>query len=376
MKRYFPKDAVIIDRKVCKSAYGTFEVKAYDAMGNLVQTHEQPIDSFVEPYVHSWFGGIGASGLTSTWLSLDGSTSRIWGASTTVGAKGGNGSYVGIIVGTGTTAPTFGDLTMDAIIEHGTSGGELFYDPCSVVNEDQVGQLYVARTFRNNSGGSITVNEIGLGTIRAGVALGSATSLSDAILTVRDVLSSGVAVPDGGYVAVMYKFELAHGCINYHQLLLGWVLGDTGTLNSGSYRTTGVIQRGTISTYYPLTRASGDSTAGIVLSTSSAAFDYLTYEIPNLIAHGTGAGQLLYFSCDVGEVDIDTATGTCFLTLVREFFNDTASAITVNSIGLRQQYSIAAQGFFGAVDRQPLDVPITINAGTGRTFVYRFCYQF
>ena len=381
MKRFSPQDPVIIERSICKSAYGTFEVKAYDAMGNLVQTHEQPIDSFVRPLIHDWFGKIGAIGTTSSWLSLDGVTSRTWGGQTTIGAKGGSGSYVGLIVGTSTTAPTFADLTMGAIIEHGTSAGELFYDPCSVINmawdeSPLVGQLYISRTFRNNSGGSITVNEIGLATIRSGLNIASATNLSDAILTVRDVLSSGVAVPDGGYIAVMYKFALAHGCINYHQLILSWPLGNSGSTSSGSYRSTGVFQSGANTGYYFFSAISTNDLEGIVLSTNADPFLFTTYEIRNKIDNGVSAGQLLYFSGEDGEWEIDASTGTCFLTLVRDFFNDSGSAITVNSIGIRQRYAIASQGFYAAVDQQPLDVPITINAGTGRTFVYRFCYQF
>lgn len=380
MKRYSP-DAVIIDRKICNSAYGTFEVKVYDAMDNLVEQKEEPIDSFVRPLINDWYGKIGATGMTSSWLSLDGVTTQSWGAQTTIGAKGGNGSYVGIIVGTGSTAPAFADLTMSAIVQHGTSAGQLFYEPCSVVNmawdeSPLVGQLYVSRTFRNTSGGSISVAEIGLASIRAGVAIGSATALSDAILTVRDVLSSAVSVPNGGYIAVMYKFALAHGCINYHQLVLSWVLGNTGTTSSGSYRSTGVFQSGANTGYYSFIADSANDTEGIVLSTNSDPFSFLTYEIRDKISHGTGAGQLLYFSCDVGQVQIDTSTGNCFLLLVRDFFNDTASAITVNSIGIRQRYAIANQGFYAAVDQQPLTVPITINPQTGRTFVYRFCYQF
>jgi len=381
MKRYSPQDPVIIDRKICKSAYGTFEVKAYDAMGNLVQTHEQSIDSFVFPFINNWFGKIGSSPLSTTYLSLDGVTNRQLGTNNSIGSKGGVGSYVGVIVGSGTTTPTIADSTMDTIITHGTSAGNLFYDPCSVVNlgylnTPLLGQLYVSRTFRNNSGGSIDVKEIGLAGIRTGIALSSATNLSDAILLVRDVLSATVTVPDGGYIGVMYKFELAHGCINYHQLVLSWPLGNTGVFDSGSYRTTGSFQSGDPTAYYNFQAIAANDSEGIVLSTNADPFDFLTYEIRNKIAHGTGAGQLLYFSCGVGEVDIDLTTGNCFLTLVREFFNDTASAITVNSVGIRQRYALSFQAFFGAIDQQPLAVPITINPQTGRTFVYRFCYQF
>lgn len=75
-----------------------------------------------------------------------------------------NDSY-GIVVGTGTTSPATDDYSLETQIAHGTGAGELVHGAvnaiipvASGVNIDQ--KFY--RTFTNNSGGSITVKEIGM----------------------------------------------------------------------------------------------------------------------------------------------------------------------------------------------------------------------
>jgi len=75
-----------------------------------------------------------------------------------------NGSY-GLVVGTGTAAPTNADYALATIIGHGTGAGQLDYGAHSRTTTGIVGanvDYIISRTYYNGSGASITVNEIGV----------------------------------------------------------------------------------------------------------------------------------------------------------------------------------------------------------------------
>jgi len=71
----------------------------------------------------------------------------------------------GIRVGTGTTAVAIGDFALVTSIAEGIGAGQLSHGATSVGTPSTIGssrQFTIARTFTNNSGASITVNEVGL----------------------------------------------------------------------------------------------------------------------------------------------------------------------------------------------------------------------
>ncbi len=73
--------------------------------------------------------------------------------------------YYGILIGTGVTAPTNVDYSMETPIAHGNGGGQLQWQATSVGAAAVVGanvDLVIVRPFVNSSGGSITLREIGL----------------------------------------------------------------------------------------------------------------------------------------------------------------------------------------------------------------------
>jgi hypothetical protein len=86
-----------------------------------------------------------------------------------VEAAAGNANY-GVLVGTGTAANDVSTYALAAKIANGTGAGQLQYGATSVTTPATVGQkrqITVARVFTNNSGASITVNEVGLATYHA-----------------------------------------------------------------------------------------------------------------------------------------------------------------------------------------------------------------
>lgn len=71
----------------------------------------------------------------------------------------------GIIVGIGTDAVTISDFKLQSPIAHGNNPTQLSYGSTSVgalATVDTTRQFTVARTFTNNSGSDITVQEVGL----------------------------------------------------------------------------------------------------------------------------------------------------------------------------------------------------------------------
>lgn len=106
---------------------------------------------------------------------------------------------VGIIVGSGSTEVTLDDHNLASKIPNGTGANQLSYGACNMYDYDNGLQQDrgVKRSFTNNSGSSITINEIGL------VMKVNDGTNDYYILIMRDVISA-TTVPDGGVVTVTY----------------------------------------------------------------------------------------------------------------------------------------------------------------------------
>ena len=121
-----------------------------------------------------------------------------------VGAGIGNQAY-GILVGTGNTTPTIDDYYLQTVINHGTGPGQLQYGGVSFgapASDSTTSQFTVTRDFANASGGSIAVNEIAL------VVLGSRRGATYYIMTIRDVVTGGIAVTNGQTLTVNYRQQV------------------------------------------------------------------------------------------------------------------------------------------------------------------------
>jgi len=124
-----------------------------------------------------------------------------------LGSAGQN--VVGIVVGTGTAAESFEDYKLDTKIANGVGAGQLSY----IVSDTHV-ITYTAATkvlkdelvryLNNNSGGDITVNEVGI------ICNGYVGQSAKQWLQVRDKLAAGVTVPDTGQLKVTYTIQLTY----------------------------------------------------------------------------------------------------------------------------------------------------------------------
>jgi hypothetical protein len=112
----------------------------------------------------------------------------------------------GIVLGTSTTAESFEGYALGTPILHGNTAGTLAYQAQGAPSHTwTVGTLTWeidhVRVFNNNSGGLITINEVGLYYTMAYGYYGN-------YMVLRDKLSVGVDVPDAAQLTVTYHLQM------------------------------------------------------------------------------------------------------------------------------------------------------------------------
>ncbi len=115
----------------------------------------------------------------------------------------------GVILGTGTAAPTIDDYAIETIIPHDAAPptvGAIQYSAVAFgapASDATTSQFTITRDFANASGGAITVYEIAL------YVVGYDTDSTDRyFMTIRDVIAGGIAVPDGQTLTVNYREQV------------------------------------------------------------------------------------------------------------------------------------------------------------------------
>jgi len=125
-----------------------------------------------------------------------------WNANAAIGA-----TDRGIVVGTGSTAPTIDDYTLQTQIGHGTGAGQLQYSAVTFgapASDSTTSQFTVTRDFANSSGGAITVRELGL-VVRVQTDTDASSAWS--LMVIRDVITGGISVPNGQTLTVNYRIQ-------------------------------------------------------------------------------------------------------------------------------------------------------------------------
>ena len=116
-------------------------------------------------------------------------------------------SFTGIFCGTGDTAVAIDDYKLEAVIASGVAAGQFDYKGAATIGDVTLdgsqAKFVVSRHPVNNSGGSITVREIGI------YATAYVAASQKYMCAVRDVLVTPLAVPDGGGITVDYTLAVA-----------------------------------------------------------------------------------------------------------------------------------------------------------------------
>jgi len=120
-----------------------------------------------------------------------------------VNAGSGESNY-GIVIGQSDAPVTLSQYNLLAKISHGTSSGQMLYNASTVeaMVKDTTWYFRVIRTFSNNSGASVVVREIGL-VFNLPASTGSVYSYYNVLLA-RDVIPSGITVPNGSTLTLRY----------------------------------------------------------------------------------------------------------------------------------------------------------------------------
>lgn len=108
----------------------------------------------------------------------------------------------GMLVGTGTSAVIMDDFELDTLIEHGNAAGELDYSACTLGSKawnvvPKYWKSIWTRDFVNNSGGTITVNELGICNVQSLLVY----------LFLRDLVSPGQDVLNTETLTVDLEFR-------------------------------------------------------------------------------------------------------------------------------------------------------------------------
>ena len=174
-----------------------YELTIRDPQGRVIKRVKRPSRSYVLAFIDLLY-------IQMTQVSANivdtGNTSRAVIANTiNFRTEAGNDvNTYGPKVGTGTGAVVIGDYALGTAIAHGTGAGTLDHQATEWMNLGTSGStrsFQLRRLFVNASGAPITINECGLYSQGAGPYN---------FLTVRDLVSPGVAVPNGGSATLIY----------------------------------------------------------------------------------------------------------------------------------------------------------------------------
>lgn len=186
--------------------FATLELIVRDKDGNVVEYRKQKSKSFVKQFFQLLYSqgyglGLTPADLVDTVKDITNTDRRPIAVSTMFKCNAGVGSATnGVVVGTGSTAATIDDYALETQIAHGTGAGELQYGAMTFGEPSagaSISQFRLTRDFANGSGGSIDVSEVGL----------YVSGGSHNFMTIRDVLGTPIAVPNGQTLTVNYQMQ-------------------------------------------------------------------------------------------------------------------------------------------------------------------------
>ncbi|MDY6862919.1 MAG: hypothetical protein SV062_08020 [Thermodesulfobacteriota bacterium] len=248
----------------------------------------------------------------------------------------------GVLAGTGTTASTISDYVMETLIAEGAGAGQLNYGATTVgaVNSDATSAWFtVSRELTNNSGGDITVTEIGM------VARAMGTPYY--ILIARDKLDSSETITNGTSKTITYTIKcVASFTKQFIDLLCRQFCQDnqasfditaTSRTADDGYTQLQCVGPGALGRVRldggDYSQMAGE-TVGIVIGTGTNAHDITDKALQTRIEHGTSgeASKMYYYGTAVDEYTVGASTASFIIASL--FHNQSGGSITVNEHGM------------------------------------------
>jgi len=200
------------------NAYITIIVR--DSNGNIVNIHRQrshsPTKNFIlyfVPIYYLYSNNISITITTTSGTTYTNSSNPAFGISYPSNQSNMPSYLVMIAVGSGSQSNAYNAYNLAAPIANGTGTGQLVYGSPSISTSITVSgssaYFYISQTFNNNSGGTVTITEVGIITgISQLIVTGSVVGSTTQLLMWYDVLSSPISVPNGGSVTIYYTFTV------------------------------------------------------------------------------------------------------------------------------------------------------------------------
>ena len=262
----------------------------------------------------------------------------------------------GILVGTDTGAVYPKDIAnykLGTQIAHGTGAGQLSHSNHSIVGSSVTATDSIAgitRTFANVSGGSITVNEIGLAS-----KMNWESSTDRYFMLIRDLLAAPVVVAHGESLTISYRIKCTintnvGGFIRQFVSLMArqWAqVADICKDTAGQTLTLGacpwpfwMTSHGGYGRNVQFLVGSGWSNSGeadnmgIVIGSDGSAVSPAHYNMIAQIRSGEIAGTMMYYGTAVYGCEINVGADTAFFLVEAMFKNVSGGTITVNEVGL------------------------------------------
>jgi hypothetical protein len=357
-----------------KQEYGDIVVTVHDKYGNLKQKVEQPVDSFNDQF---WkvFQGCLVGNNVPTVVRLNGASAQLsvgnpmYYVFDTV-----TNSYTGIVVGSGSNPTTISKNTLDTIIQHGQSSGQLEAQ-VSTAEWDATNQIAtLTRPFVNLSAdqGTITVNEVGIA-----ASSQENSGITVPFLVVRDVLPSTITVGYEDTLTVQYRLRISGGNNNYKNVFIktfGLSFQDGGATRYGLTNVTNVVGSVSSTIGARIGSTEGMTNRGLIFGTSNNAFNVTQIDLGGKLLHGSNAGQLFYHSTTNSNVFINTSSNSLYFQFYRSVENRSGSNISINEVGLFTDGGVGGVQTF-MIDRRVIDPPVTITNGNIISFTWEFCYE-
>jgi len=190
------------------------EAKVYDKDGHLIQYHRQPMRSLTQYFLALMaipLVGTYSAANSNTALSIIANTFGFPSTQSTYSSDYADVNWNWFIqVGSGSQAFSLTLTGLAAPITNGTGAGELQYGSVSISWIPYT--IIVSQTFYNNSGGTVSVTEVGLSfTIYLyyiNSSNGIATTTFNALLS-YDTLSTTVSIPNGSFAVFQISLEFS-----------------------------------------------------------------------------------------------------------------------------------------------------------------------
>jgi len=178
------------------------KIKVINEKGKCIYYRRYRSRSFVANFINALFTLLSGQGVTN--VNTGGSTYTTASGFAMQVADTSNDDSYGIQIGAGTTAPAITDDKLTSLIPNGTSAGQMQYGAVTVMSPvinttNNTGYITVTRAFTNNSGGSITVSEVGL----------VAHYDYNNTLIIHDLLPTPITVPNGSTLSIAYEIQIA-----------------------------------------------------------------------------------------------------------------------------------------------------------------------